>query len=328
MKVPPPKSLIVCAKPPQTIVRQCVLAAVSYVSALCGAASAQSVPAAPPLSISPAVQLSYPTEKENTYTVVHSEDLLSWAAAALPLYGNGADASQLFKPASSSGNEFFRVHVDTRPETGLAPWRMDDTMLLFNNFAGSARSFIFNAHGGGVVQRGASTEAFTWEWVRTGPDTGTCGLVYKSGETEMLDLSYLAGGTGGFSSLRTKAGFSTGAFKGTFRSVTDVSLTTFMPAQLGRSLITLAGTGRTQGIEVHGNGTASVASPAGVRTTPCTYSLKTAVSAELKLNGTAPDSESCVLTFTGPSCGTYVSTAMKNNILRRVSTGSFTITPN
>src|SRR5690349_8248596 len=111
MKVPPPKNLIVCVKPPQTIVRQCVLAAASYVSALCGAAHADSVLVAPPLSITDAVQISHATEYQKTYTVEGSTALQVWQAAVGPIFGDGNSVVHPL-PVSSDKAGYFRVRTD------------------------------------------------------------------------------------------------------------------------------------------------------------------------------------------------------------------------
>jgi hypothetical protein len=49
------------------------------------------------------------------------------------------------------------------------------------------------------------------------------------------------------------------------------------------------------------------------------------MTADLKLNTGAPDSDIYVLEFNGPSCGTYVLKTKKNFVLRREAAGTFTI---
>jgi hypothetical protein len=327
MKVPPHKNLIVCVKLPQTIVRQCVLAAVSYVSALCGAVHAQLAPGPPPLFIDDAVMLSHPTQPGNTYAIERSTNLQSWQPDTNPVFGDGNEATRLLPVTpGASGTAFYRLRTDTRPVGGNAPWLIADSVLLLNGSEGP-RSLIFNTNGGGALLQGVTNQAFTWEWLRTGLDSGTCKVTRSSGEIETIALQFTATGTGVFTSQRNRDGIPSGATAGTFRKVADSSLTTFMPATLGHALITLSGTGRSAGVDVKGDGTASVAGPAGVITYPCNYILKTATTAELRLNGLAPDSESYIFTFNGPACGTYTSKAKKNSVLRREATGAFTITP-
>jgi hypothetical protein len=324
MNVPPHKHLIVCVIPPQTIVRQCVLAAVSYVSALCGAARAQSAPVAPPLSIEPAVELSFRTELDKTYAIERSTDLQSWAAVE-GIFGDGQDVTRQMA-ASSPGPAYFRLRSDTLPTGGNAPWRLADSTMLLNSPEG-ARNLVFNANGSGVVLQGATNAPFTWEWLRTGLNGGVCTVALASGELETISMNFLAVDTGAFSNQRTKVGVPSGASNGTFRKVPDSTLVTIMPATLGHSHITFSGSGRPVSLVVKGDGTASATSPTGVVTAPCTYALKTASSAELKLNGATPDSEVYTLSFNGPSCGTYTVKAKKNSVLRREATGAFTIAP-
>jgi hypothetical protein len=322
MKVPPPKNLIVCVKPPQTIVRQCVLAAVAYVSALCGAAHAQSAPVAPPLSITDAVQLTHATENQKTYTIERSTALQAWQAVAGPFFGNGTSVAHSV-PVSFGKSGYFRVRVDTRPAIGRAPWLIAETSLVLNGAAGP-RSLMFNANGTGVQQRGAANQSFSWTWRRTGMDTGVCTLVHESAERETLEMTYAATGSGAFSSQRSKEGVPAGSSAGTFRNVTDSSLFAFMPAALGHEQITFAGYGRPSCVEVKTDGTAVTSGPAGDVTSQCTYILKTATTAELRLNA-APDSEIYSLTFTGPSCGTFTCKGRRDSVLRREFSGSFTI---
>src|SRR5687767_12893967 len=108
MNVPPFNKLIVCVTPPQTIVRQCVLAAVSYVSVLCGAANAQLAPAAPPLTLWNAVELAHGTQAGKTYVLEYSNDLALWTTVSPPLYGSGEEAVQ-FLPGGPGTESFYRL---------------------------------------------------------------------------------------------------------------------------------------------------------------------------------------------------------------------------
>src|SRR6185503_13755299 len=110
---------------------QSVLAAVSYVSVLCGAANAQLAPAAPPLTLWNAVGLSHATEVEKTYILEHSSDLGLWTATGPAVYGNGEDAVQ-FLPADAEPQGYYRLKVNTLPEEGKSRWSMSGCRMVFN----------------------------------------------------------------------------------------------------------------------------------------------------------------------------------------------------
>ena len=325
MKVPPPKTLIVCVKPPQTIVRQCVLAAVSYVSALCGAANAQSAPAAPTLFVDEVVVLTHGTASEKTHLIERSADMESWLPATTAYFGDGNDlAHTLLATTTKKGNSFFRLRSDTLPSGGNAPWRIEDRSMLLNSLEGP-RSLIFNGNGAGVMLQGVTNEPVTWTWRRSGLDTGVCVVTRASGEVETIDMNFAAAGSGSFAGRREKAGIPTGFSSGTFRNVSDSSLTTFAPSAIGHALVTFSGTGRAVTVEVKGDGTASSPGPSGPVNTSCTYNLRGVMTADLKMNSGAPDSDLYVLEFNGPSCGTYVLKTKKKFVLRREAAGTFTI---
>src|SRR5262245_27131302 len=118
MTVPPLPNLIVRASPPQTSVRQSVLAAASLALALCGAASAQSVPAAPPLSLLDAIELTYGTGPGRTYLIEQASDLQLWSAVSPEVFGDGEWTSQLLPAPSGSASMFFRLKERLSPVTG------------------------------------------------------------------------------------------------------------------------------------------------------------------------------------------------------------------
>ncbi len=306
-----------------------MLTAVSLGSALAGTAGAQSLPGEPSLLIDSTIRLTHGTEVEKTYTVEQSFDFApdSWMAVGETRFGDGTDkVASVPVSLEFSKSSFFRLKVESRPETGIAPWSLPDRMFLLNT-TGGVRTMAFLQEGGGVFKSASATDNFTWTWLRTGADTGVCVVALPGGESETLNFRFLADGTGVFSSERTKEDVPSGASFGTFRQITDASLTTQAPGSLGHSFISLSGTGRPVGIEVKEDGTAVSTHPLGSVQSTCAYLLKDQLTGELKLNASLMDSETYTLNFTGPSCGTYVFRARKSGTLRREATGTFTISP-
>lgn len=328
MKVLPLHNLIVCAIPPQTIVRQCVLAAVAYVSVLCGAARVQSAPAAPPLTLWNAVELSHGTDQDETYILEHSTDLSLWTAIGGPVYGDGDQAGHLvsaFNTNAASG--FYRLKVNTRPPEGKSRWSMDGCRMLLNTSGGACVMTFGSDATGSMMAADAGLAAFTWDWQRTGLDTGRATVTWPGGIVETMDLQFTGEHAGVFSSRKTAEGLFAGAASGTFRDDAAASLAQSAPSSLTNVLLTVSGTGRATGIEVNAFGNAMISGPAGPAGFACSYTRRSAAEAEMILTNEEGTTETWLLTFTGPACGTCAGTTERNGILRRTASGNFTIAP-
>jgi len=324
MNVPPLHKLIVCVIPPQTIVRQCVLAAVSYVSVLCGAANAQLAPAAPPLTLWNAVELSHGTQAGKTYVLEQSSDLSLWTAVGPEVYGSGEETVQ-FLAAGPAPEGFYRLKVNTLPEAGKSRWSMTGCRMVFNSAAGPC-SMAFGEGNTGTMTGGETITAFTWDWKRTGADDGRVIVSWPDGAVETMHMQFVGANSGAFTSQRMVDGIPASASSGTFRDESGALLAEPPPASIRNTLVTFAGTGRPLGVEVSADGTAVVPGPAGTRAFLSSYTV-TGAEATLVLTNNYGISETWVLHFTGPRCGTYTGTSMRGTVLRRTSAGSFTLAP-
>ena len=326
MNVPPPHNLIVCASNPQTFVRHIVLAAASYVFVLCGAASAQSVPAAPPLIVEGAAEISYAVEPLTTAVLETSASLSLWEPVGLPDY-----STQVLHYVPVPGEkQFFRLKIDTAPESGRSRWQLGGSRLVRNTATG-VEIYEFDAAGTGNRFVAASTSGvpFTWSWVRTGADTGTSVITWQDGTVETMELVFTTGEAGVFTSEKTEDGLPAGAVAGTFR---DDAVAAFAPSTApdsGRRVITLAGTGRPLRVLLDGAGGATMSNPVGANSFTATYTPDPApgtLSAMLVLTCQDGVVQTSRLQFTGPGCGTYSTTVeTSTGQLRRSGQGAFTV---
>ena len=326
MKVPPLQNLIVCAIPAQSIVRHFVLAAAAHVFVLCGAASAQSAPVAPPLTLWNAVAVTHVTAAETTGTLEHSADLTLWQVAGDAVYGDGESLTQLIPTAGQGDTGFFRVKTETRPAVGDARWTLTGTRLLVNTKTG-AQFLTFSANGAGTANDGTAVRSFTWDWQRTGRNTGSAVITWPDGLSATMALEFKSGSAGVFISELTRDGVPAGVVGGTFRDEEGGSLTATAPAVPGDADLVLAGTGRAQRINLAAVGTAVITGPAGPRSFSAAWALTDARHATLSLSCQDGTTEVCELACTGPACGTYTLTVEMNGRLRRSAEGVFTIAP-
>jgi hypothetical protein len=327
MNVPPLQNLIVCAYNPQTIVRHFVLAAVAYASVLCGAARAQSAPAAPPLSLWPGVELSYTVAGDAVATLESSSDLSLWKTVSGADYGGEV----IQYVAVTEPNGYYRLRLETRAAGGKSRWLLTNSRLVMNSASGpEAVTFMEGGSGSRQSATGPGMQLFTWEWQRTGRDIGSAVLTLPDGTVETVDLQFTSQNAGVYTIERSLEGVPLGAVSGTFRddSNSPASLEVSVPQQPGEALLTLSGTGRPLRIELDSTGNASVSSPAGPRNYTATYTLTGDTTAELVLSCQDGFVELCDLRFTGPACGTYTLRLEESGVLRRSAAGAFTISPN
>ncbi len=321
MKVPPLQSSIVCAIHPQEIARHSVLAAVLI---LCGAASIQSAPAAPPLFLSNAVEISHSTEQGKTYSLEESSDLLVWKTIAGPVFGDGEDTGDLI--GAEPGDHFYRLKVATLPAGGKSRWAMSGCRMIMNTAAGVCR-MAFDENATGTMTRESGTTGFTWAWKRDGLDTGVAIITWPDQIVETMTMQFKGLNAGVFSSLKTRDGLPAGSVAGTFRDAAEHSLEPVVPVVLGNALLAFSGTGRAVGVTVSADGSAGITSPAGAASYSCAYTITGPATADLDMICANGVTESWSLTFTGPSCGDCSWTSARNGVPRRTSAGSFTIAP-
>lgn len=326
MKVPPNKH-IVCAIPPQAILRQSVLAAVSYVMVLCGAACVQSALAAPSLILWNAVEISYGTESEQTCTLQRSSDLHLWTDVDGAVFGDGdVNEVMLSTAGTASRSGFFRLRVDARPALGNSRWSMAGCRMLINKGA-SPSKLIFLPDAGGTMIDGDRLTPFKWGWHRTGLDDGQVTVTWADDVVEIMDFHFLGLYSGVFSSQRMTGGLPAGALSGTFQDEASAAPAPGIPASMQNVLVTLSGTGRPLGIEIKADGTALRPGATENEIYACRYAVTDGTQAELTLAKNGTDRETYSLTFSGPSCGKFSVQSFRDGLLRRSSEGTFAIAP-
>ncbi len=324
MKVPPLQTSIVRAIPPQAIVRQAVLAAASYVLVLCGAASAQSDPVAPPLALFPAVEVTHVTDPGQINFLEHSPDLRNWEVMGEPVFADGENTAHIMPLGAASG--FYRLKAATYPETGNSRWTMSGSRMVLNSADGVC-GMTFNDKAAGKMRRDTSETPFIWSWRRDGLDSGVATITWPDGIVEVVAMHFTGTNAGVVSSQRLSNGFPAGAKTGTFRDDTDGSLAVSAPGALGDALISFSGPGRPVSVKVSADGTGGISSPAGRTAYSCNYTVTGPDTADMNMTCTNGSVQSWSLTFTGPACGNCSWKSELHGKLRRASTGSFTIAP-
>jgi hypothetical protein len=270
------------------------------------------------------VSITHSVPEETVAVVEHSADLSLWQAAGPEVYGDGELMTE-YVPAVAVGQGFYRVKLETRPPAGKARWDMAGTRLLVNSTSG-VRFLNFDAEGSGRETGPTGDAAFKWEWQRTSRDEGLLTITRPGRVVETMTMEFSAANAGIWTTERFEDGVPAGAEKGTFRDGMDSTLIPAAPEFPGHATVTLAGPGRRQSIRL-AETTAHISSPAGGREYAATYTLTGATSASLLLTCQDGTVESCTLTFTGPSCGTFEQISEFQSGLRRTTAGAFTIAP-
>ncbi len=325
MKVPPLQDLIVCVIPPQSIVRHIVLAAAAHVLVLCGAASAQSVPAAPPLNLWNAVEVKHGVLPNGSVLLEQSPDLALWEAAGSPAFGETGEITR-FVSAGASPQAYFRLKTTVRPADGFGRWDLTGSRLLLNT-AREVRLLTFDGNAAGTAQSAEEQTSFTWRWLRTGTRTGRLAVTWPGGLEESLELDFSASNAGAFTSRRSRNGLPAGADAGVFRDAESTGLAVSVPESPGDCTLVLSNTGRPVSVSLSASGTASLSIPGGAQEYSVNYSVTGGGSAEVWLSCESGALEIYRLTFSGPGCGEYEMSSHLNGGLRRAGGGSFTIAP-
>jgi hypothetical protein len=325
MKVPSPHDLIVGVLRAQSIVRHFVLAAAAHVLVLCGAADAQSVPAAPPLSVWNAVHLAHGTLPDTTVTLERSEALGLWSVAGEPVYGNGEELS-LFVPAGNDSAGFIRLRTEVRPVVGKSRWDLDGARLLLNSEQ-EVRLLTFGKSGEGTAASTGSLTVFAWQWSRTGHDSGRLTLTMPDGLVETVEFQFTAANAGAYVSRKSRNGLPAGANSGVFRDEPSSLLGPTAPGSPGDASLVISGTGRAVCVSLAASGTAVVTNATGEREFSASYESTGEDTATVTLSCEDGSVEEFALTFTGPSCGRCVTHSTLAGRLRRAGSASFTIAP-
>jgi hypothetical protein len=325
MKVPSPHDLIVCVLPAQSSVRHFVLAAAAHVLVLCGAADAQSVPAAPSLSVWNALHLTHHTLPDATVTLERSADLDLWSVAGEPVYGSG-ESHSLLVPAGDESSGFLRLRTEVRPVIGKSRWDLQGSRLLLNSEK-EVRLLTFGESGAGTAATAGSLTVFGWQWIRSGNDEGQLTLTMPDGLEETIEFQFTAANAGAYVSRRSRNGLPAGAAAGVFRDEPSSQLAASTPGSPGEASLVLSGTGRPICVSLSASGTAVVPDSTGEREFSASYEPTGEHTAVVTLSCDDGSVEAFTLTFTGPSCGSCTTHSTLEGRVRRTGSASFTIAP-
>ena len=319
MNIPSLQNLIERAIPPQTAPRQYVLAAAA-VTVMCGAASAQSAPAAPPLALLPAVELYHLPQEGEVLTLEHSPDLLQWTASPGPFFGHGEPFTFLQPITAGTPGGYFRLKLDTRPAIGNAPWALAGRTVRLSEGT-SNRLLTLLPEGSGTMTTSTETLPFTWEWQRGGMDGGVLALTWPDGARTLQELEFLAVHSGVFVTRDSGAAQSAG----TFLLDPAVDTPSSAPAILENVRVYISGSGRPSGLVIGELNALQRSTPFGTETCQIFYTRTGETTGVLRLANPSMQQE-ITLTFTGPGCGSCVTRETSAGVLRRESEGTFTVT--
>lgn len=325
MNTPYQKVLIAGATPAQSSVPRALLVALPF-AVLCGAADAQSVPAAPALEVRAAVEVVLPVAAEHVYSLESSADLVLWNAGSETIYGTGGTESILLPAETAHG--FVRARAATRPPGGLADWSLAGQSLRLNPQDASPCLMSFTAPGNGVkTAAGIEPVPFTWEWTRSGADRGTCVVAWPGGTQETFAVEYVAPGVGVFSSLQEAGAISAGGSCGTFTPAAESDPVQVPATVSGRTLV-LSGTGRGVEIEFPAEGGASMTMESGKLPFSMNWQVTGAAMAQVSLSCTDGMTHLVKLNFQAGESGRYTWSSWHNGVLRREVVGAFSFSAN
>lgn len=325
MNIPFQKVLIAGAMPARSSVPRGLLA-VMPLAVLCGAAEAQSVPAAPALEVWPAVEVALTVEPDHVCSLESSEDLILWNAAGLAIYGTGDSASVLLPVGGRYG--FVRARSETRPAGGLADWSLTGRSLRLNPQEAAPCVMNFTAAGSGVMDAaGSEPVPFSWEWTRTGADSGTCVVAWPEGTEEAFAVQFMVPGAGVFTSILEDGELSAGGSSGTFTRVAATDPVQVPVAVSGRRLV-LSSTGRPVEIEFPAEGGASVLMESGKLPFSMNWQVTGAGLAQLSLSCTDGTTHLLKFSFLAGESGSYTWRSWRGGVLRREVEGAFSFSAN
>jgi hypothetical protein len=326
MTIPSLQNLIVCAFSTQSAPRHFVLAAVAS-SVLCGAAGAQSAPAAPPLSLWPAVEISRETAAGEVFYLERSLDLADWTGGAEGIFAAGGRVNLLEPLAEGRAAGYWRLRSEMHPETGLSRWSLQGCSMEMNR-AGIFCRLSFLTENAGTMQTGAELRPFTWSWRRTGMDAGTLLLTWADGSRFEEEIRFLSSASGVYAVQEREAvtGAFAGAGTGTFRIGEAEPGAAAAPLALENVRIDFTGSGRATSLRIGVANALERSTPFGQESCFIQYSRTGDTTALLHLTN-GPVLQSIELTFTAAGGGTCLTREFRSNVLRRESEGTFLISP-
>lgn len=281
----------------------------------------------PQLSSWGALMLTVPAEKSQTCLLERSTDLLLWEPSSQVYYGGGGARSIIATAEAEGEDAFFRIRLTTTPAGGLARWSMDGIRMMLVTKQGPGLA-LFNGDQSGVwTESSGSERPFTWDWERTGADTGNCVITWPQGSREAITIHYLGTDAGVFSSILTEDGVSRGLAQGAFCHMPLGDLTQQIPSALEGRQIIFSGTGRPLSVRIAAEGVASVSNGSGVALFSSAYTAGAGSAATLDLVCSDGWAHSFVLEFSGPGCGQYRCDSSLNGVRRREATGVFATDP-
>ena len=303
-----------------------VAAAAVWFAAGSGGVRGQEV-SPPQLSSWDALMLTVPVEKSQTCLLERSTDLLLWEPSSAVYYGGAGARSILTTAGVEGGDAFFRVRLTKPPAGGLARWSLDGIRMMLVTEQGPGLA-LFNGDQSGVwTESSGSERPFTWDWERTGADTGNCVITWPQGNSEAITLHYLGADSGVFSSILTEEGVSRGLAQGAFCHMPVGELTPQVPSVLDGRQIVFSGTGRPLSVRIAAEGVASVSNGSGAALFSSAYTAGAGNAAILDLVCSDGWAHSFVLEFSGPGCGQYRCDSSLSGVRRREATGVFAIDP-
>ncbi len=151
----------------------------------------------PGFSISPALEVRFPTAPGRVYFVEGSNDAATWTALVGPVFGNGglhtARLSSRTAPVRFAG---YRLRNEDAGTVGIAPASLAGLTLMLNDDGRTESIRLVDLSYAEVTLDGASSFV-PYLWAKTGPAAGVLELT-STEELQRIALSFTTSGLGGF----------------------------------------------------------------------------------------------------------------------------------
>ena len=188
----------------------------------------RALPAATPsptaLTISPAVELEFPTELGKTYQLQGAVNLTNWTDIGSKVYGHGRSVSRIFSTKGSGAVTYaaYRVQVGDATTNGFAPWSLSGARIQMDDHSSNNVVEFTNDDHGRDSYAGAP-DPFTYEFTRVSDNLAQIDRTFTADRRELLTYSYTAPGLGTWVREEYRQGSFERRVLGVFRYLADTT---------------------------------------------------------------------------------------------------------
>ncbi len=142
------------------------------------------------LRIYTAVEIEYPTEPGNAYTLQGSIGLTNWVDIGSPVFGNGRTVSHIFSTKNGAVNfATYRLLVAPAPTNGFAPWSIEGLHIQMEDVSSTNHAdYLSSTNGQDLFLSG--TDPFDYQYLRTGSNEGQVDRTYSPTRRDSVHYTF------------------------------------------------------------------------------------------------------------------------------------------